>query len=182
MSSATSLARRYAHALWTSVENGDAEKLLAGLELLSEAMNANAELKNLALSPAFGVEEKLKVFSEIFEKTAAPQKLRDFLTLLLQRERVELLTEITEAYRMEYLQASKVKEALVETAFDLSEKEKEQISKVLEAALDSRVQLEVKVVPSLIAGLRVDVDGKTIDATIRANVELLKQELLQVEA
>ncbi len=71
---------------------------------------------------------------------------------------------------------------MVESAYELSENEREQISKLLEAALDSRVQLVVKVEPSLIAGLRVDVDGRTIDATIRANVDLLKKELLSLEA
>lgn len=182
MSSSNTLAKRYARALWGSVENGGADKLLAEFKAVAEIFDSNAELKSLALSPAFTLDEKNKLLAELLEKAGASVRLKDFMTILVQRERFELLSKIYEEFRLEYLQANKVKEAVVESAYELSENEREQISKLLEAALDSRVQLVVKVEPSLIAGLRVDVDGRTIDATIRANVDLLKKELLSLEA
>jgi F-type H+-transporting ATPase subunit delta len=145
-------------------------------------VRASSEIKNLAESPAFSVSEKLKVYSEVFEKIQLNSKLRDFLTLLIQNERFFLIEEIFTEFRDHSFHAQKIKQALLETAFELSDSEINQIQKVLEAALDSHVKLEVKIEPNLIAGLRVEVDGKTLDATLRANIDYLKQELLGAEA
>lgn len=182
MSNTGVVAKRYAKALWGSVKNGSAEEFLKNLSQLSELLKEDSNLNNLAKSPIFSSEEKLKVFSEIFKKLSFSTTMTHFLELLVEKDRFAALPEICEEFRILYLNSNKVKEAQVESAFELSEKQKEQIAEVIEAALDTKVNLDVIVNPALVAGIVVHVDGRSIDASLMSNLKNLKEELLIAEA
>ncbi|NCN26354.1 F0F1 ATP synthase subunit delta [bacterium] len=182
MSNSKLIAKRYAKALWSTVKNGSADEFSKNLEELNALIEEDLKLKNLAKSPIFTSDEKLKVFSEIFEKLSFSKEMINFLKLLAEKDRFSLLAEVNEEFRQLYLNSRKTKEAHVQTAYELSQAQKEKITQVLEAALDVKVNLEVTINEALVAGLIVNVDGRSIDASLKSNLNELKQELLHAEA
>jgi len=176
------IARRYSKALWGSIKNGNADVFLSNLTDLKKILEEDQGLKVLAESPVFTSEEKTKVFSEIFEKLGFSDSIKDFLNLLLAKDRFVLLPEIEEEFHQLFLQANKTKEARVESAFLMTDAQKASVKNVLEAALDTTVNIEAEVNEALIAGIRVHVDGRTIDASLSSNLNVLKEELLVAEA
>lgn len=67
----------------------------------------------------------------------------------------------------------------VVTAQPLSDDERKHLAEKLEHALKARVKLEESVDPAVLAGARVEVEGRTLDGTLKARLDRLHQTLGQ---
>ena len=102
----------------------------------------------------------------------------NFLRLLLDRRRLEVLREFPAAFRARLLSERGVVEGVVESARPLGDAELESLAAAVGARIGKQVRLEARLEPELMAGVRVFVDNKLVDSSAAGRLEGLRGKLL----
>ena len=183
MASKAVIARRYAKALFDLAESpAVAKQWLDPLAALSEALEGESELAFLFGSPAIAVDQKLAVMNSLAEKLGAPKNLQAFLAYVVKAQRMAAFKEIVEGFKLRLLESERTVEVVVETAITLTEAQRTDIHKLVAAFSGKQVNLVELLKPELIAGLRVSFMGKTLDASLAANLAGMQRQLISAEA
>lgn len=177
------VAKRYSRALWLLARTPDeAEGWVKSFETLLATVRSSKDLQTLLTSPAFPIEQKTKAFSAVLEAEGLPEGFRNFLLAVLRANRAVALESIAEAYRQKVLEARNSVEAIIETAFPLNDASQAKLVSHLEKIVGKKLVVKVKLVPDLLAGLRVNVGGKTLDFSFTAQLNKLERWLEQAQA
>jgi F-type H+-transporting ATPase subunit delta len=116
---------------------------------------------------------------DAFAKSVHPLTA-NFLSLLADKHRLELLPELARAYRRSLLREQGVVEGVVESPRRLPDDELAEIASALGRRLNKQVVLENRVEPGVLAGARVVVDNRMLDASAAGRLEALRSKLLAV--
>ena len=171
----TTTSREYAEALFElAVQGGVTKETSEGLETVVSALLQQPDYRALLASPAIGKEERLTALDTAF-RGKIPEILLAILRMMVSRGHVSALTgmardyeELARGYRGESV-------AVVTSAVPLKEAETVALRAKLEKKLGRQVILQCRVDPALIGGVRVDVDGRVIDGSIRNKLEEIKE-------
>ena len=171
----TTTSREYAEALFElAVQGGVTKETSEGLETVVSALLQQPDYRALLASPAIGKEERLAALDTAF-RGKIPEILLAILRMMVSRGHVSALTgmardyeELARGYRGESL-------AVVTSAVELKEAETVALRQKLEKKLGRQVTLRCQVNPDLIGGIRVEVDGRVIDGSIRNKLEEIKE-------
>ena len=118
----------------------------------------------------------------------------DYMRLLTaenlpKKERCDLLDEegllpelfgCVQAYRAQYNADHGIIEATVVSAVPLQDASREKLLAKLAALTGKTVTLKEKVDPSVLGGLRLDMDGKRLDGTVQRRLETMRDEIAGV--
>jgi len=172
-------ASRYAKALldvlYPSKSEKGREQLGQFASVLSEQTDARMVLEN----PTIATERRRDLLNRIGEALALEPPVRNFLGLLIDRNRLDLLAEITATYETLLDERLGVVKARVTSALELDSKQKDQVVTRLEALTGKKVRMEVSVDPSLIGGLVAQVGSTIYDGSIRQQLETFRNTLIQ---
>ena len=176
--STTALARRYAGALFDVARKSNAiDKIESDLGLLTYSLKTMPRLSEALTHPLVPAERKKKIVGEVFE-SAIDTITIDFVGLLIDKRRPEILDEI----EIEYISLANdfrgVTPALVTSAVTLSADERELLNKKLEGFTGKKVELTLEVDPSIIGGLVVRIGDTIIDGSVNGYLASLKVKLL----
>jgi F-type H+-transporting ATPase subunit delta len=97
--------------------------------------------------------------------------MRNFLGLLLQKDRLKFLGQISNVYRVLADELSGTVRAQVTSAAELGGAQREAIRLALEKQTGKTVELRVHVDPSLIGGLQVGLGGKVFDGSVKTQLK-----------
>lgn len=100
-----------------------------------------------------------------------------FLRLLHDRRRLEVLQELGTAFRELALERRGQAEGVVEAPRPLGAAELASLQAALSARLGKTVRLETRIVPELLAGVRVYIDNKLLDQSAVGRLERLRTKL-----
>jgi len=159
---------------------------------LAKAKNALAAVRSdvarlaSALAPsgalAFVFDERLPLAARkqrVGEHLAGLAPLtQDFVNLVLDKRRVEVLRHLGAAFHRRDLQERGAAEGLVESARALDAAELAKLATALGPRLGKELVLSNRIVPELIGGVRVVVESKMIDASVAGRLEGMKKSLL----
>lgn len=176
----SSVARRYAKALFELLDPGSVTSTRAGLTGLGEAFSASVPLKHVLVSPAFGFEQKQAVLSALSRKLGCPPVVDGFLAQLVKKNRVAFLPEIADAFGSLADQAKGTQQVSVTSARALSEQEQEGLRQRLRDLLRHDVDLTFQTDPHLLAGLQIRIGSTVVDSTVRSRLTAM-QSLLTKE-
>jgi len=183
MAAKTMIAKRYAKAFAETFEDlSKAEVQTAELEQLCTLMKHNTQLEGLMKSPAFSSEEKWNVLNDVLAQTDASTELKDFLRVLVDADRFAALDELSVEFKQIVFQKLGYAEALVESAYALTDNELETLKASLELTTGKKLKIKKEIKAEMVAGLKVTVDGKTFDGSLGAQLGKLERTLLQAEA
>ena len=171
----TTTSREYAEALFElAAQAGVTEETSEGLETVVSALLQTPEYRALLASPAIGKEERLAALDEAF-RGKIPDVLLAILRMMVSRGHVSALNgmardyeELARGYRGESI-------AVVTSAVPLKEAETVALRAKLEKKLGRKIILRCAVNPALIGGVRVEVDGRVIDGSIRNKLDEIKE-------
>lgn len=172
MADARTIARPYAKAVFeTAVAGNSLEQwgeLLRGLA----AVLAEPRVENVLNDPAFGSERLAGVISD-----ALGQRLdndgRNFVRLLAEYSRLDVLPEISERYETLRAEAERTVDVEVISAAPLTEEHKLQLTQSLRERLGREVRLECKIDESLIGGAIIRAGDLVIDGSLRGRLDQL---------
>lgn len=170
-------ARRYAAALFqTALQQNLVESVAADLVLVSDLLNASAELADAMQEPTVPASTKKRVLDSLLSGQIHTLTL-DFLKLLIDKQRFQALAAVQRFYRELHDAHRNVVSAQVRSAFPLTEDELARLAEAVGRAQGCRVELEPVVDPSLIGGLVVRVKDTVLDGSVAGQLELLRQRL-----
>lgn len=167
------IATRYATAFLEVASEEDMDSLQEVNKILEE----KNLLRYLSLS-AFPLPQREEVLFSLCPQIG--EKTRLFLTLLLRKRRINLLSEIVEELHRLKMQREGLALAKVTSPLPLREEEKKRLSEILERRWGKRVILQEQVDPSILGGLIVEIEGDMLDGSLKGFLQNLQNSLLEV--
>ncbi|MDD5423600.1 MAG: ATP synthase F1 subunit delta [Candidatus Omnitrophota bacterium] len=151
------------------------EEALEELKNAKDVFRDNPEFLKFLGKPVITYNEKCGVIDEVFAKSFS-QDLRNFLKLLLKKDRVEIFFQIADYARIKYAHGEKV-EAVLSTSYMLDTDLVRSIKDAMERKMNKKLQLYVKLDPDLLGGVKVDVGNKVIDGSVKKRLEEIKEKM-----
>lgn len=175
-------ARRYARALLdVALEKKAAEELRGELQQMVTVIGAHKELNALLANPAVSAERKRKLVAAVAGQSRASELLTRLLTLMGERDRLDLLPMVGAAYTKMWNAHRGVVPAEAVSATPLDETQTRAVEKALGAATGREVDLHARVDPRLLGGMLVKMEGRTYDGSVRARLTALRRTLSGAE-
>ena len=176
MSETKTIARPYANASFEVAKaEGKTEDWLLFLEAAATIVQDDAML-NLIKSPTADKEALTKAVFSISNKASGVQASKErmnFLSLLSQNGRLEILPEIKQQFELMKQASEKVVEATITAASPISEESLHSICAALEAKLNQTVNITTKTDESLIGGAKIQIGDNMTDASVRSQIDEL---------
>jgi F-type H+-transporting ATPase subunit delta len=170
---AAGLSRRYAKAIFELAVEARAEELI-GQELQSFSdVLTGSPLGSVLNNPAYALAMRKNVLSQVTKGLQSSPLLIRFLSLLLERRRLDSLPDIERRYKKLLNQAKGRIDARAIAASPLDAHALDRVRVKLEQMSGKEVLLQSETDPGLIAGLVVELEGKTYDGSVRAYLEAL---------
>jgi len=176
----TAVARRYAQALFELLDQSNIEATRDTLHGLGQAMNDSVSLRHVVASPAFGVEEKIGVLTELGGRFGCPPAGKAFLGQLVKKNRVGFLPEIAEAFAKLVDLSKGTQQVTVSSATPLSQAEQDRIKTRLRESLRRDVDITFQTDASHLAGVQIHIGSTVVDSTVRGRLRAM-QSLLTKE-
>ncbi len=174
-SSSTDVGARYAQALFDlAVETGALDAIEADLKSLKGMRAESRDLRDVLASPRFSADDKTKSLAAIGARAGFNATTVKFLGLLAANGRTAALGEIIGAFERLSAKRRGVVSAQVTTAVALTDAQTESLKSALRQALGKDPQIETKVDPAILGGLKVRVGSRLYDASLKSKLDSLK--------
>ena len=172
------VSERYAEALFELARDGNKVAQFGNrLNEVLDVLNKYPELSQIIYHPVVTKEDKKQVLHQIFEKEL-PTPLMNFLFLLVDKKREKLLPDIISQYSRLRNELNKTVVAQVVTAIPLYTDSKNLLQKELEDYLDQQVIMECYVDKAILGGVRIKIEDRLIDASLKSQLQALAQTLV----
>jgi len=172
------VASRYAAALVeVAMDQRNADQIKADLASFTDAFSSSPDLRNFLESPAVSAEQKRKVIEELASRMNLATASRNFIYLLVDHRRTEILREIQEAFHWELNARLGIAEAHVTSARELSPAEKQELMGALERRTGKKIEARFHRDESLLGGAVVRVGSTVYDGSVREQLTRLRQQL-----
>ena len=174
-SKASNVGGRYAQALFDlASDNNEVAAIEADLKSLKAALAESRDLRVLLASPAFGAEDKAKGLVAIAAKAKFQMTTVKFLGLLAANGRASALASVITGYEALSAKARGAVSAQVTTALPLSAAQAKGVAAALRQALGKDPEIDTRVDPSILGGIKVRVGSRLFDASLRSKLDSLK--------
>jgi F-type H+-transporting ATPase subunit delta len=172
------VATRYAAALAdAALQEGKAERVRADLSAFVGAFEESPELRNVLETPAVALELKHKIVDELAKRMNLAPEVRNFVFLLLDHNRTEMLREIQQAFHEALNARLGIAEAQVVSARELSAEERRELTAALERRTGKRIEARFSQDASLLGGAVVRVGSVVYDGSVREQLTRLREQL-----
>ncbi|MFP4082986.1 MAG: ATP synthase F1 subunit delta [Candidatus Aminicenantes bacterium] len=172
------LIRRYTQGLVNSIQDQKEYQTLS--QRLIEFQNFLSEQKNLQqalLSPFLPTFRKMKIAKEVLTKLSLPDKIRRFISLLVENNRLELFPQILELLPELWNEKKGISTIQVSSAVSLSQSQKKRLKEKLELLEKGPVSLKYNIDLGLIAGLSLRKKNIVYDLSIKGGLEDIKEKM-----
>lgn len=132
------------------------------------AVAADAQMVECITNPRLLPAQVAQLFLDVVGSVSAEQQ--NFVRLLVDNERLQVLPEIRELYVELKNGQEGVQEAEIASAFPLDDATLKNLVADLEARFKCRIQAKVSLDPELIGGVRIAVGDQVIDASVRGKL------------
>ena len=170
--------KEYAEALFMlSEEEGQTKEYREALLTVKESIEENPEYIDFLRSPAIALSERLSAIDEAFGDFL-PENILSFIKLLCENGHIqELLSSINEFNKL--VDALLGKALLnVYSAVELTNEQKLALCQKLNKVTEKTVDPVFTVDPSIIGGIKIELDGKTYDGSIKTRLRDIKDVIL----
>ena len=166
---------RYARALFElALETGALEKVRSDLRDLKAMIGESADLRRLIQSPAFSAEDKGRALVALAVEAGFDMTTAKFLGLVTQNRRAADLPGVIAGFERLYARHAGVVAAQVTTAVELTPAQLDGVRSALRQSLGKDPELETRVDPSILGGLKVKVGSRLYDASLKTRLDQLK--------
>jgi F-type H+-transporting ATPase subunit delta len=173
------VARVYAESLIKAAEKqGAAEEILEELESLVQDVFRQEPLFETFLA-SYAIDRKVKAatMQSAFKDRSNPLFF-NFLMILNQHDRLDLLRPILRAYRELNDERARRMRVQVRSASPLPEDQRERLAQELRATFRREPILEEQVEPDLLGGLTVRIGDWLYDASVRTRLQDIRNSLI----
>ncbi|RAI15551.1 MAG: ATP synthase F1 subunit delta [Candidatus Melainabacteria bacterium] len=167
-------AKRYSDALLELSQ--DSDKIRKELEEIVDTLSSSQDLKDFMSNPVISIEDKKSVIEKIFAGKI-DKTLLNFLKLLVDKDRFNLIDEILESYSKDVDKQKNIQKVSVISAIELDEELKSKLINKLAQKLNKNIELETQLDKDIIAGLVIKTEDNVIDMSLKHKFEEMKKEI-----
>ena len=172
-------ANRYSRALMDVLYPDKAEAGLDQLQSFAALLKEVPDARRLLENPTMVGDRRNKLLQEISGALGFDRRVRNFIGILLDKGRLELLEEIIDAYRRLLDDRMGIVRALVTTARPLDAAEQNELAMKLMKRTGKKIRMEVAVDSSLIGGVVAQVGSTIYDGSVRTQLQAFKNRLVE---
>jgi len=174
------LIKRYAHGLLSALK-GEKEYgiLYRELKEFSNLLAAREKLYDLLTRPLLPVSRKKKIAEGILSKSSLQQKTIRFILLLIENDRLELLSGIIEFLPDLWNAEKGIVTYEVLSVVPLTDSQAKNLQDKLEHIENKPVALKYEKDPSLIGGISLRKGNIVYDVSIKGDLERLREQIIK---
>ncbi len=166
--------REYAEAIYLIAAEKDAVPMfLEQMECLAELLRDNSDYLHLLASPAISLNERKGLIDEAFGAHFC-EEIVSFVKLLCDNGRIDALLDCVGEFTALARALSGKVQAVVVSAYELDDEQKQKLQKKLQSMFGQEVEAIYGIDPSLIGGVKIEVEGKTYDGTLLRRLRVVK--------
>jgi F-type H+-transporting ATPase subunit delta len=170
------VSKRYAKALFSlGQEDGHFEQYGQELSDFETFFRDNEDFRQVIVNPVFAVEDRRKILQVVLDKSNFSGVVKNFLNLLLDKNRIGAMEAITAYYSRLTDEASGIARAEIITARPLKEEALGKIERSLEGLTSKKIKPEVREDKDLVGGIVVKIGDLVLDGSVKAQLEGLKE-------
>lgn len=173
----TPVGKIYGGSLYElAAEEHKAAEVLEQLSAVNQLLKEYPDYLRLLSTPGIPKGERCALIDEAF-RGQIDGYLLNFLKILCENGTLAELSACEREMRNRYNAASGIVEAVCTAAIALSDAQMAALKSRLESVTGRRVQLECKVEPSVLGGIRLDMEGTRFDGTVESRINALRREI-----
>ena|SRR5438093_3807523 len=170
---------RYARALLEALYPEKAEAGLQQLQSFAELLSEQPEVGRFLENPAMAGDRRKRMMKEISDALGLDRRLANFVNILADRNRLQILEEIIREYQRLMDERLGIVRAQVTAARSLDPAEHRELASKLEEMTGKQVRMEVAVDPSLIGGVIAQVGSTVYDGSVRQQLQAFRNRLVE---
>ena len=171
-------ARRYAKALHAAAaEAGAGEAAGRELAALLDVFQTNQQAVNVLARPWIKPEDRREAALALAQRAGCGKLVQDFVALIAERGRLDHMAAIAAAFQELADTALGRARAQVRTAVALTDIEKEQLARHLQAVLGRQIILEERVDANLLGGFVAQVGSLILDGSLDGQLARMRERL-----
>ena len=173
----TEIARMYGGSLYDlAAEEGLETRILDELDGAAKLIRDDPEYLRLLSTPSIPKKERCALLDEAFRGQVHLYVL-NFLKILCEKGTLRELPGCARAYRIRYNAAHGILEATAITAIAMTAAQTEQLRQKLETITGKKIDLATKIDPSVLGGIRLDIEGTELDGTVQNRLATLRRNI-----
>ena len=173
----TQIARLYGGSMYElAAKEQLTDTVLEQMQVIRQLFRENPDYVRLLSEPSIPKEERADLLETAFGNEAE-RYLVNFLKLLCDRGILGDYAGCCEEYTRRYNADHNIATAVVTSAVALSDEQMAALKDKLEKISGKTVSLTQKKDPTVLAGLRVELEGKQLDGTVKSRLDGLSRKL-----
>lgn len=149
------------------------------MQQICEIFRNNPDYLRLLKEPSVPMEERKTLIETAFG-SQAERYLVNFIKLLCERSLLGEYAGCCEAFTCRYNEENGIVEAVVISAAALSEAQQQALKEELEKVSGKRISLIRKTDARVLAGLRVEMEGRQLDGTVQGRLAGISRKLKEI--
>lgn len=174
------VALRYAHAFASVAASTHIDTTAAQQQLrdFSETLADSHDLREVLMNPSIAVEQKHKILDAIAGRIGMFPQVRNFIAVIMDNQRLAELDEILAEYHAVADEQSGLAEAEITSAHELNAEDRANLEAEVAKLAGGRVRATYRQDATLLGGAVVRIGSTVYDGSIRAQLQQLKQKLV----
>jgi len=174
------LSLRYAHAFASVATASHLDTSAAQQQLndFSGTLANSRELREVLMNPSIASDQKLRVLDAIAGRIGMFPQVRNFLAVIMDHQRLGELNEILTEYHAVADEQSNMAEAEITSARPLNDQDRAELEAQVSRLAGGRVRATYHQDATLLGGAVVRIGSTVYDGSIRAQLQQLKQKLV----
>ncbi len=174
------VANRYANALFDlALENSKIDVFEEEIKLVLDTIKSDKEFLLVLNHPQVSGDEKFDVLEKAF-KGKISDEIIGLFSVALRKNRETEIVNMLELFVKKAEDHKGIETAYVTSAIPLTDAQLTSIKEKLSQNLNKQIFIQADVDSSLLGGVRIKVAGHVIDGTIKAKLDDLKSQLLNI--
>lgn len=170
----TQVGSVYGEALYDlALSEGLPESILKELEVLRQSFDAEPGFIKLLGTPSLTKQERCKILDDSFRGKVQPYVL-NFLKILTEKGYMRHFGDCCAAYRERYNRDNGILPVTAVTAVALTADQTQRLTGKLSAITGKKIELNNRVDPNVLGGVRLDYDGKRLDDTVEHRLNAIR--------
>ena len=170
----TQIGNVYGEALYSLAASEDLSKEILGqLQVLSAGFDGEPKFVQLLSAPNISKAERCQVIDDSFRSIVHPYVL-NFMKILVEKGYIRQFSQCVKAYYRKYNEDNGIISVQAVTAVALGDAHLTKLKAKLEQLTGKQVELNNRVEPDCLGGVRLDYEGVRLDGTIQARLDSIR--------
>ena len=176
------MSGRYAQALFALAQETHAtDAVAADLATFAALIAESEDLRNFMRSPVFSAEQQVKALGALLDRAGITGTPANFLKLVATKRRLFAVADMIRDFNVLYDRAKGLTRAAVTVAEPLKDEHVAALKSALaEVAGSNSVEIDVKVDPSIIGGLIVQLGSRMVDGSLKTKLNSIRTRMKEV--